>query len=319
MTVPFGTDLTALIATFTTTGVSLKVGGVTQISGTTANNFSNPLTYTVIAADGSTQDYIVTTIIKIITPPSPQIGIAKTVSTPMRQMDGFDSNIITYKITVENYGNVSLKNIQVTDDLTKSFPFPTQFSLQGVPTTSKGILQANSGYDGRVNNKLLKINSTMLVGENDTIQFTVKVTPFNFIMGPYYNTATASAIDPDGKLTEDISTQGTNPDPDKNGIPDEGLATVVMLEKVTVRVPEGFSPNGDGINDMLMIENLDNERISLQIFNPLGVLIYKNDDYQNEWNGISNQGKEIPDGTYYYVLSKRGDKEKYHSFLTVNR
>lgn len=60
---PFGTDVTALVATFTTTGTSVKVGSTVQVSGTTANNFTNSVTYTVTAADASTQDYTVTVII----------------------------------------------------------------------------------------------------------------------------------------------------------------------------------------------------------------------------------------------------------------
>jgi hypothetical protein len=60
VTVPYGTDVTALVATFTTTGASVKVGTVTQVSGTTPNNFTNPLIYTVTAADASTRDYTVT-------------------------------------------------------------------------------------------------------------------------------------------------------------------------------------------------------------------------------------------------------------------
>jgi len=60
VTIPFGTTVTALVANFTTTGASVKVGSTAQVSGTTANNFANPLTYTVTAGDGSTQDYIVT-------------------------------------------------------------------------------------------------------------------------------------------------------------------------------------------------------------------------------------------------------------------
>ena len=59
VTMPFGTDVTALVATFTTTGASVKVGSTLQISGTTANNFTSPVTYTVTAADDSTQDYTV--------------------------------------------------------------------------------------------------------------------------------------------------------------------------------------------------------------------------------------------------------------------
>ena len=47
----FGTKVTALVATFTTTGSSVKVGSTVQISGTTGNNFTAPVDYTVTAAD----------------------------------------------------------------------------------------------------------------------------------------------------------------------------------------------------------------------------------------------------------------------------
>ena len=63
VTVPYGTNVTALVASFATTGASVKVGSTVQISGVTANNFTNPITYTVIAANFSTQDYVVTVTI----------------------------------------------------------------------------------------------------------------------------------------------------------------------------------------------------------------------------------------------------------------
>ncbi|HVK86178.1 MAG TPA: hypothetical protein VM513_18790 [Kofleriaceae bacterium] len=59
-TVPFGTDVTALVATFTTTGASVAVGATPQVSGTTANDFTSPVEYVVTAGDGSTQTYTVT-------------------------------------------------------------------------------------------------------------------------------------------------------------------------------------------------------------------------------------------------------------------
>jgi hypothetical protein len=59
-TVPFQTDVTALVATFTTTGTSVKVGGAAQTSGTTANDFTNPVQYTVTAEDGTAVTYTVT-------------------------------------------------------------------------------------------------------------------------------------------------------------------------------------------------------------------------------------------------------------------
>jgi hypothetical protein len=59
---PAGTDVTALTPTFTTTGQSVSVGAVVQISGGTANDFTSPMTYTVEAADASTATYIVNVV-----------------------------------------------------------------------------------------------------------------------------------------------------------------------------------------------------------------------------------------------------------------
>ena len=63
--VPFGTDVTALIATFgLSAGASADVGGTPQVSGTTPNDFTLPVVYTVTAADDTTtQDWTVTVTI----------------------------------------------------------------------------------------------------------------------------------------------------------------------------------------------------------------------------------------------------------------
>ena len=60
VTVPNGTSVTALVATFTSTGASTKVGTTAQVSGTTANDFTLPKSYVVTAADATTATYIVT-------------------------------------------------------------------------------------------------------------------------------------------------------------------------------------------------------------------------------------------------------------------
>jgi hypothetical protein len=68
VTMPFGTSVTALVATFTTTGTGVKVGATTQVSGTTANNFTSPVAYTVTAADSTTATYTVTVTLATIAP-----------------------------------------------------------------------------------------------------------------------------------------------------------------------------------------------------------------------------------------------------------
>jgi formylglycine-generating enzyme required for sulfatase activity len=64
-TVPYGTDVTGLIVTFTTSGTSVTVDSVAQTSGTTENDFTSAVTYTVTAEDGSTQDYTVTVTVTV--------------------------------------------------------------------------------------------------------------------------------------------------------------------------------------------------------------------------------------------------------------
>src|SRR6185369_16342806 len=65
VTMPFGTNLTALVATFSTTGAGLKVGSAVQTSGTTANNFTTPVAYTVTAGDSTTTTYSVTVTVAL--------------------------------------------------------------------------------------------------------------------------------------------------------------------------------------------------------------------------------------------------------------
>jgi len=60
ITVPYNYDTLGVIATFTTTGSSVTVNGVAQVSGTTLNSFASPLHYIVTAADSTTKDYTVT-------------------------------------------------------------------------------------------------------------------------------------------------------------------------------------------------------------------------------------------------------------------
>lgn len=57
VTIPDYIDQSNLIASFTTNGQSVTVNGINQISNITSNDFTNPVTYTLTATDGSTSDY----------------------------------------------------------------------------------------------------------------------------------------------------------------------------------------------------------------------------------------------------------------------
>ncbi|MHB9140824.1 MAG: T9SS type B sorting domain-containing protein [Paludibacter sp.] len=67
-------------------------------------------------------------------------------------------------------------------------------------------------------------------------------------------------------------------------------------------IPDAFTPNRDGFNDLFEIRHPVNTKIEIEIFNRWGNSVYKSSDYQNDWDGKGTGnflGKDLPDGTYY--------------------
>ena len=56
----------------------------------------------------------------------------------------------------------------------------------------------------------------------------------------------------------------------------------------------------------------------LNIYNRYGTIAYSKAGYVNEWGGQSNQGEELPDGTYFYVI-ERADAESKTGWVYINR
>ena len=82
--------------------------------------------------------------------------------------------------------------------------------------------------------------------------------------------------------------------------------------------PTGFSPNGDNKNEFFKIlgaENIENNK--LIIFNQQGEVVYKVNNYQNNWNGSKENGEMLPDGYYYYVFTGKG--VKIRDYLIIKR
>ncbi len=78
------------------------------------------------------------------------------------------------------------------------------------------------------------------------------------------------------------------------------VATVtVAVAANPLRVPNIFTPNGDGQNDRFEIEGIEGfDRAELVVFNRWGNEIYRRNDYDNSWGG-----EGIHEGTYYYMLT----------------
>ena len=70
----------------------------------------------------------------------------------------------------------------------------------------------------------------------------------------------------------------------------------------SLQVWKAISPNGDGKNDVLLVEGLQNyPNHTVCVFNRWGNQVLNQKNYQNDWQGTWN-GTNVPDGTYYYFV-----------------
>jgi gliding motility-associated-like protein len=82
-------------------------------------------------------------------------------------------------------------------------------------------------------------------------------------------------------------------------------------------IPRGISPNGDGLNDSFDLSGAG--VTSLTIFNRYGKKVYSHgSNYTNQWHGQDNNNNELPDGTYFYSISK-SDGSSETGWVYVNR
>ena len=100
----------------------------------------------------------------------------------------------------------------------------------------------------------------------------------------------------------------------------------IAIDSVTVTVlpnikfPDGISPNGDGKNDVWIIDFIEQfPNNVVEIYNRWGELLFHADGYQQDWDG-TYEGKELPIGTYYYVIELNEEgKDPFTGPLTILR
>ncbi|MFQ5335831.1 MAG: gliding motility-associated C-terminal domain-containing protein, partial [Flavobacteriales bacterium] len=102
---------------------------------------------------------------------------------------------------------------------------------------------------------------------------------------------------------------------DENGCPDSMTITIEVLLPSELTVPNVFTPNGDGINDVFTIKNTAIASMHGSIFNRWGRKIYEWDGTDNFWDASGYNA-----GVYYYIVTAVGvDMKEYElkGYVTV--
>jgi len=104
-----------------------------------------------------------------------------------------------------------------------------------------------------------------------------------------------------GKVTQALTTESfeTNKIIGSVNTP-YAISDVVVPPEEGLKMNNYISPNNDGFNDYLVIDQIESYvGFTLSIFNPSGELLFQSDQYDNSWDGTYN-GSALPSGIYYY-------------------
>ncbi len=237
----------------------------------------------------------------------------------------FDGQLGESPVTVDNFGLVTSSSDGYTTpikNVTGGFVFQNMSIYNGC-----SLLSVNDSIIGGSNASFIKGN----VLDNDVANYTdvliVNTTPI------IATTNGTLVLDADGTFSYTPNTGFIGQDSFvyevcDDLIPQQCDQATVIITITELTISEGFSPNGDGINDYWFMEGITSyPKNKVKVFNRWGNMVYQTSGYDNNtkrWDGISTEGaffgkKTLPEGTYFYVLDLGDGLKVIKGFITLKK
>ncbi|WP_339894879.1 gliding motility-associated C-terminal domain-containing protein, partial [uncultured Algibacter sp.] len=227
------------------------------------------------------------------------IEVTKTADVSGTELN----NKIFYTIEVKNIGDIVLTDITLVDSFLDA-------NGNIISLTEEPVFDSadQGSFEG-----------TLLVGETATYYASFKITQPAINAGGVSNSVVATASTRSSGTVTDTSDDGDDLDGNASDDP-------TITELGCLLIFNEFSPNGDGVNDTLIInciENFPNNK--LEVYNRWGNKVYEKRAYNNDWDGTSNgratinSSEKLPVGTYYYVLDFGDGSKPKVGWLYINR
>lgn len=110
---------------------------------------------------------------------------------------------------------------------------------------------------------------------------------------------------------------------DPNNLCDTATVFIEVTDFPEISFPTGISPNGDGMNDVLVFDGLISSfpNAMLKIYNRWGDEVWSSfGPYKNNWGGENFNGSILPDGVYYYLIDFKDDATPpYYNIVNIYR
>jgi len=208
-----------------------------------------------------------------------------SVVKTVSNMSPFIGTTVIFTIEATNDGPDNGTGVEVNDILQSGYTFVSSTVTAGVFDPSTGVWTLGN----------------MVNGASATLTITATVNS----QGNYVNTAIIYGIEVDANMVN--NTSSVEPVP------------------TDFNIPEGFSPNGDGINDLFVIRGILNfPKNTFVIYNRWGNKMFEASPYQNKWDGTATSGlriggNELPVGTYFYILDLKDGSDVFKGTIYLNR
>jgi gliding motility-associated-like protein len=288
----------------------------TGVSSTNQTATATPITtttYSVIVSDacGSTPITLQKTIV-VETPPTFQINANPTEGCKPLTVNFSASNLSAYSVSWD-VGDAS--PLQSGLNYTHVYTNDGIYTIIVYATSSIGCV-----YSDTLKNLITVYNTPDAafsfspqnpIKPNTEIQFTDQSTGADTWNWTFQNDVNSQLQNPVHSYSESGTYNVLLEVKNNFGCSDTFSLEVIIRDEL--KVPNVFSPNGDGKNDVFFIEGLYGSGNRLEIYNRWGILIYKSDDYKNNWNGDNH-----PDGTYYFIF-KPIDKDEIKGTVNIMR
>ena len=99
----------------------------------------------------------------------------------------------------------------------------------------------------------------------------------------------------------------------------EAISDTVEIEVGDILVYDGFSPNGDGVNDHYTLK-LSGRPATFTVISQFGTVVYEEDATERiEWDGKNSKGQDLPTGIYFFVIKEEGRPKDITGYFELRR
>lgn len=278
----------------------------------------------------------------------PSASTAQTYQVKMRAYSGincFDEKVIPItvkpspKVTFSAIPGICLNDSAFTITQAKETTgIPGTFAFSGKGVTPTGEFSPSSAGAGEAN---IKYTFTSTHGCADSMEQTIQVIPNPTVqLTPEVYALEGGSVILQPVITGNVSVYAWSPGTWLNNAniktprstPAGNISYTLTVsspegctafDNINVSVltapiiPNAFSPNGDGINDVWNIASLQSfSNCTVQVFNRYGKPVFNSIGYSKPWDGRYNESP-LPAGVYYYVINLGNGKKPYSGYLTI--